>query len=85
MKKISKCGIKIFCKLIILPLINGAIIVLSIYVLKIYINAYIVAGFFSLIGISIGISIGINYLFDKYLNYRMQLLIKEGLVSFKVR
>ena len=83
--KIVRCGIKNFCKLIILPLINGAIIVLSIYILKVYINAYTVAGFFSLIGISIGILIGINYLFDKYLNYRIQLLIKEGLVSFKVR
>lgn len=83
--KITQCAVKQFSKLILLPLINGAIIVLSLYVLNVYINAYTVAGFFSLIVISIGISIGINYLFDKCLNYRIRLLIKEGVISFRGR
>jgi len=82
---ITRCGIKTFCKLITLPLINGATTVLSIYVIKAYINAYTAPGFFSLIGISIGISIGINYLFDKYLHYRLRLLITEGAISFRGR
>ncbi len=81
--KITKCGIKNFGKLISLPMLNGMIIALCIYALKFYINAATLSGFIVLIGISIIIFIGINYLFDRYLNYRMGLLIREGLRSFR--
>ncbi len=83
--RITKCGIKKFSKLMVLPLVNGIIIVSFIYALKFYINATMVLGFFSLIVVSILISLGINYLFDKYLNYGIQLLIKKGLISFRGR
>ena len=80
--RITKCGIKSFSKLLILPLLNGIIMALFIYALKFYIDAATFQGFIALIGISIIIFFGINYLFDRYLNYRIGILIKEGLRSF---
>jgi len=82
--KITKCGIKDFSKTIALPLINGIIIILSIFTLKIIINTTEILEFLSLIGIGILIYFGISYLFDKYLNYRILLLIKESLSFFRV-
>jgi len=63
-------------------LINGTVMVLSIFTLKIYIGTTGILSFFLLIGVGILIYLGITYLFDKHLNYRMQLLIKESLISF---
>lgn len=80
--RIIKCGFKNFGKLIMLPLLNGMIIALCIYAIKFYIDATTLPGFIALIGISIIIFFGINYLFDRYLNYRIGILIKEGLHSF---
>ena len=79
--RIIKCGIRNFGKLVILPLINAVVISLCIYALKFYIDAANFLGFFALVGISIIIFFGINYLFDRYLNYGIRLLIKEGLHS----
>ena len=80
--RIIKCGFRNFGKLIMLPLLNGMIMALCIYALKSYIDAAALPGFIALIGISIIIFFGINYLFDRYLNYRITILIKEGLHSF---
>ena len=81
--KITRCGIKNFSKVIALPLINGIVMVLSIFTLKDYTNTTGILGFISLVGIGILISISTTYLFDRYLNYRMRLLIKESLISLK--
>jgi len=81
--KITKCGAKNFNKLIILPLINGIIIVLSIFVLKTYINATGILSLLLLVCIGILIYLGITYLFDRYLNYGMQSLIKESISYLK--
>ncbi len=81
--RIIKCGFKNFGKLVMLPLLNGMIMALCIYALKFYIDAAAFSGFFALIGISIIIFLGINYLFDRYLDYGMKLLIREGLRSFR--
>ena len=81
--KITKCGAKNFNKLIILPLINGIIIVLSIFVLKTHINTTGILSLFLLVCIGILIYLGITYLFDRYLNYGMQSLIKESISYLK--
>jgi len=81
--KITRCGIKNFSKTIALPLINGIIMIISIFAIKMSINTSGFLGFFSLVGIGILISLSITYLFDRYLNYRMQLLLKENLSSFR--
>ena len=80
--KITGCGLKNFGKAIGLPLINGMVMVSSIFILNPYINTTGILSFFLLIGVGILIYLGITYLFDKHLNYRMQLLIKESLISF---
>jgi len=81
--RITECGFRNFGKLVMLPLLNGTIIALCIYALKSYIDAATFPGFIALIGISIIIFLGINYLFDRCLNYGMKLLIREGLRSFR--
>jgi Membrane protein involved in the export of O-antigen and teichoic acid len=75
--KITKCGIKNFSKTIVPPFINGIIMVMSIFVLKMSINTSGLLGFLLLVGIGILISFAITYLFDRFLNYRMQVLIRE--------
>ena len=81
--KIIKCGFKNFSKMVALPLINGIVMVSSIFALKIYTNTTGILTLFLLVGAGIFIYLGIAYLFDKHLNYRMQLLIKESLCSFR--
>jgi O-antigen/teichoic acid export membrane protein len=76
--KITECGIKNFSKTIVPPFINGIIMVMSIVVLKMSINTNGVLGFLLLVAIGILISFTITYLFDRYFNYRMQLLIREN-------
>jgi len=77
--KITKCGAGNFGKLIILPLINGGLMVLIIFVLKssIQLNGFL--KFFFLIGVGFMSYIFVTYLFDKFLNYGIQKLIKERL------
>ena len=80
--KIIKCGFKNFSKMVTLPLINGTVMVSFIFALKVYTNTTGILTLFLLIGAGIFIYLGIAYLFDKHLNYKMQLLIKESLCSF---
>jgi len=82
--KITECGIKNFSKTIVPPFINGIIMVISIFVLKMSINTSGLIGFLLLVGIGILINLTITYLFDRHLNYRMQLLIKENFSLFRV-
>jgi len=81
--KVINCGIRSLGKLIILPLINGLAIGGIMYALKFFINAKTYPGFFLITGTGVIIFFGINYLFDKYLNYKILLTIKEGLYNFR--
>ncbi len=81
--KITKCGAINFFKLIILPLVNGIIVVFSIFALKNFINTTGILSFLLLICTGVFIYLGITYLFDIYLNYGMQSLIKENIRSLK--
>ena len=80
--KITKCGIINFGKAIIFSLINGIVMVLSIFTLKIYIGTTGILNFVLLFGVGILIYLAMTYIFDKYLDYKMQSLIKESLISF---
>lgn len=81
--KITRCGIKHFNRLIVLPSINGIIIVISIFALKISINTGGILSFLSLVGIGTLICLGITCLFDRHLNYRMLSLIKQNINSLR--
>ena len=81
--KITKCGIKNFTKIIVFPLINGMVMVSSIFILKTYINITGILNFILLLSVGILIYLVIIYIFDKHLNYNMQQLLKQGLISFR--
>jgi hypothetical protein len=57
----------------------------SILTIKINTNTTGILGFLSLICIGLFILLGMTYLFDKYLNYRIRLLVRENINSFKMR
>jgi len=80
--KVTKCKLKEFSKVVTLPLINGVIMVLIIILLKKYVNHVGVLEFIFFISVGILTIISITYLFDKFLNYRMQLLIRSSLIGF---
>ena len=79
--KITRCRIKDFSKLIVIPLVSVIIMISSISVLKYYTNTIGLLSFFSLFSIGVLIYLGITYLFVKYLNYKIQILIRESLNS----
>jgi len=81
--KITRCGIKHFSRIIVLPLINGIIMVVSMFALKMSINTGGILNFLLVLGIGILSCLGITYLFDRHLNYRMQSLIKQSLSSLR--
>jgi O-antigen/teichoic acid export membrane protein len=80
---ITKCDIKNFSKVIILPLLNGIIMVSSVLVLKRYITAIGILDFFFLLGTGILVYSFIMLFFDKHLDYKIQSLIKENLSFYK--
>jgi lipopolysaccharide exporter len=79
----TRCGIKNLSKLVILPFLNGIIIVGIIYAMKFWINASTFLGFFSLTAIGLAVFFGITCLFDRYLNYGIFVALKKGLGAFK--
>jgi len=81
--KITKCAIKDFGKTIALIFVNGIIMVISIFTLKMSININGLLGFLLLVSIGILINLSITYVFDKRLNYRLRLLIKESFNSLR--
>jgi len=81
--KITKCGSINFTKIIILPLINGVVMVSSIFILKTYINITGILNFILLLSVGILIYFVIIYIFDKHLNYNMQQLLRQNLISFR--
>jgi O-antigen/teichoic acid export membrane protein len=81
--RITRCEFKSFSKVIVFPLINGIAMVSSIFILKTYINITGILNFILLLSIGILIYLVIIYIFDKYLNYNMQQLLRQNLISFK--
>ena len=80
--KITRCEIKDFSKTLAIPLINGGIVILFIYVLK------IIAGngmwqFIMFICTGVLTYFIMAYLTDKFLKYKMQALIKETFQSLR--
>ena len=81
--KITKCGFIKFSKVIVFPLINGMVMVSSIFILKTYINITGILNFILLLSVGILIYLVIIYIFDKHLNYNMRQLLRQNLISFR--
>ena len=82
--KITECMLKSFSKAVLLPLLNGIVVVaLLSFISNITLNG--ISGFFALIAIGILIYAGLTFFFDHYLTYNMRLLVKESFSSVKVR
>jgi len=80
--KITECRIKSFCRLIAFPLTGTIIMVLPIFFLKMHSVISIgILEFLMYIGLGILIYLGITYLFDRFLNYKMELIIRDSLYS----
>lgn len=80
--KITECGLKNYAKMIIFPLINGAMLVLFILKFK----TILVPGIWEFLILScIGIFIYfvMAYLSDKIFEYKMQVIVKESLQSLR--
>ncbi len=83
--KITGCGINNFMKTLAIPLITGIIIAASILTIKINAKTSGILGFILLVSIGLFIFLGTTYLFDKFLNYKIRLLVKESVISLKMR
>ena len=80
--KITRCEIKKYSKMIIFPFGNGMIMVSCIFILKKYLNPIGILEFILLVGFGILIYLIIMNIFDRYLNYKMQVLLKKSIFSF---
>ena len=81
--KITECGLKNFGRLIGLPLVSTAVMVLSLWGLK---ATYLTVGigqFILLIAAGIAIYFGVTYLLDRFANYGLRSLVKESLASLR--
>lgn len=78
--KIIKCEVRNFGKMIIVPLINGGLMVLIIFFLKSTIELNGFLKFFFLAGAGFFSYIFVTYVFDEFFNYGIHKLIKERLV-----
>jgi len=81
--KITECGVKDFSRLIGLPLISTAIMVLLLWGLKATFLTVSIGQFILLILAGIATYFGATYLLDRFCNYGMRPLIKESLKSLR--
>ena len=81
--KATKCKIKNFSKVTILPLVNVILMILFISFLKTNLNMIAIWEFFLLAGFSVLIYISITYLLDRFLKYGMRPLIQEHMMLFR--
>jgi len=79
--KITKCEIKNFGKMIILPLLFSAIMIFVVITLKNSMQLIGGLGFFFLVGVGVISYFFVAFLFDSLLNYRIKEIIKRSLVS----
>jgi len=81
--KITRCKTRNFCKRIALPLGNIMIVAISIFFLKTYwVTSSGILEFSLYVGLGILIYLSITCLFDKFLNYKMQFIIRESLTNW---
>lgn len=80
--KITECGVKNFAKMIIFPLISGILLILFILGLK-SIMGIGMWEFIVFTGMGILVYLITIYLSDKFFNYKIQVLIKESMQSFR--
>lgn len=83
--KITQCRMKNFSKLIALPLIDTAIMVLLIFGLRTMLGTIGIGQFILLVIVGILGYFGMTYIQDRFYNYGMCSLIKESLSAFKAR
>ncbi|MFC1872240.1 lipopolysaccharide biosynthesis protein [Chloroflexota bacterium] len=79
--KVTECGWKSFSRLIALPLISAAIMVLLLYGLKATFLTNGIGHLLLLIVAGITTYFGVTYLLDRFFNYGIRSLIKEILTS----
>ncbi len=80
---VTRCGIKNFGKIIILPLVSGVIMVSAIFALKASVNTVGIREFLLFAALGILAYLTITFLQDKFSRYGMLLLVKESLASFR--
>jgi lipopolysaccharide exporter len=83
--RIIRCRAMRFIRLLVMPLAVSLISAMSIAVLKYYINGQSFSGFFILALIGFSIFMGLNYIFDRFMDYGIGILLKKGLYSFRKR
>ena len=82
--KIIKCSFLEFVKPVLFSLINTAVMVSTIFVIKKYIFLRVnIASFFGLIFVGVIIYLAVACLLDKYLNYGIYSLIRERIAVLK--
>lgn len=78
--KVTKCGVRNFCKMTMPPLANAGATILTLFLLKTYcIDLDGILEFILFIMIGVLVYSGITYLFDKFFGYKIQLTMKESL------
>jgi len=82
--RITRCRIQTFSKMIAFPLLNGIIVVLSIFFLKRWINTIGISEFFLFLAISISIYIILTYFLDRFLKYGIGKQVRESLAILKI-
>jgi len=78
--KTTKCGAGNFGKILFLPLINGSLMVLIILIFQSRIQPVGFSKFFFLVVLGFFSYIAVTFLFDRFLNYGIQKLIKKRLI-----
>jgi len=82
--RITKCQTRKFFKIIILPSTSTVIMVLFIFLIKVYWSISVgILSFCIFMGLAILTYLAMIRLFDKFLNYRMQFTIRESFNLFK--
>ena len=83
--KVTKCGVKDFIKILILSLTNMTIMILFVFALKYKMESVGLMNLAILMVSSISVYFGAVFLSDKIFNYKMILLLKDSLVSFRIK
>jgi len=78
--KLVQCKIQIFCKIVVLPVINTAIMISVIVIPKTYwCDTTRIFNIFLFVLFGAASYLGLTLLFDKYFDYKMQNIIKNNL------
>ena len=77
--KITRCKLKNFGKMIVLPLLYSMIMIVIVSVLKGSMQTIGILGFFFLVGVGVISYFLVTFLFDGLLNYGIKKLIREKL------